>query len=249
MGHRRRAWRSGEYFVEGLARAGVGRLVLVDFDQVRPSNLNRQLYALYSTLGTAKCDVALSRVHDINPSCRVEALNLFVHTDTIDQILSASTELVIDAIDSFTPKVELLAATRSREIPSFPLWVRPCVRTRACIRIGSLDKTHHCPLAAKVRKKLRTRNVPTDFTCVYSIEPVIHLPQTARATQPSTLEEELHDRGRVGQTLGSLPTLTGIFGLTVANVALKMLLKELFRMLAIERDCFGALAMTTLNRY
>src|SRR5690349_501438 len=99
----------GSYATEALARAGVGHLRLVDFDEVRPSNLNRQLYALHSTIGRPKIEVAHARVRDINPSCEAEALRIFVHVETMDQILDGPPHLVIDAIDSFTPKVELIA--------------------------------------------------------------------------------------------------------------------------------------------
>jgi tRNA A37 threonylcarbamoyladenosine dehydratase len=96
-----------------------------------------------------------------------------------------------------------------------------------CIRVGPLSGVHHCPLAAKVRKKLRQAEIPTHFPCVYSIEPVDNLPEGVigpEEPQPSTDLE----RGRVRRPLGSLPTLTGIFGLTAANTAIRILLRDLF---------------------
>jgi tRNA threonylcarbamoyladenosine dehydratase len=221
----------GSYVVEGLARAGVGRLRLVDFDEVRPSNLNRQLYALQSTLGHPKCEIAHRRVMDINPACRVEALRVFVHTETLDQVLAGPPDLVIDAIDSLAPKIELLAALRTCGLPMISCMGAALRTDPTSVRVGPLAKVHHCPLAQRVRKKLRLREVPIDFSCVYSIEPVHHLPADARTSEKQNeneSEEDTFARGRKRTTLGSLPTLTGIFGLTAANAALRLLLKHHF---------------------
>jgi tRNA A37 threonylcarbamoyladenosine dehydratase len=215
----------GSYATEALARAGVGHLRLVDFDEVRASNINRQLYALQSTVGRPKIDIAAERVRDINPECQVQALRTFVHTDTLDEVLAGPPDLVLDAIDSFTPKVELLCALRGRGIPMISSMGAALRTDPTSIRVGPLDQVRHCPLASKVRKKLRRREVPLDFPCVYSIEPTAALPVTAIAAYA---EADPLDRGRQRRTLASLPTLTGIFGLTAANVALRMLLKELW---------------------
>lgn len=217
----------GSYATEALARAGVGRLRLVDFDEVRPSNVNRQLYALQSTLGVPKIDVARGRVGDINPSCQIEPMRCFVHVDTLDQVLAGPPDLVIDAIDSFAPKCELLAAARGRGIPLVSSMGAALRTDPACVRVGPLHDVHHCPLAAKIRKRLRAKALPLDFLCVYSIEPLAHLPEHAVDPTAHAGEDVLH-RGRLRRPLGSLPTLTGIFGLTAANTALRLLLANHF---------------------
>jgi tRNA A37 threonylcarbamoyladenosine dehydratase len=157
----------GSYAVEGLARAGVGRLRLVDFDVVRPSNINRQLHALTSTLGMPKTAVARRRVLDINPACRVEALPCFVHTDTLAQVLAGGPVVVVDAIDSLTPKVELLAALQSRGIPVVSSMGAAWRTDPAMVRVGPLSLITTCPLATKVRKRLKSRGLSTDLPCVY----------------------------------------------------------------------------------
>ncbi|NLE30506.1 MAG: tRNA threonylcarbamoyladenosine dehydratase [Phycisphaerae bacterium] len=217
----------GSYAVEGLARAGVGRLRLVDFDKVQPSNINRQLYALESTLGQAKCDLAAQRVNLINPDCRTEAINAFVHRETLDPVLDGPPDLVIDAIDSFNPKVELLLALTLRQIPTISCMGAALRTDPTLVRTGPLSAVHHCPLASKVRKKLRQAGVATNFTCVYSIEPVKNLPPGVIGPEEPESCTSL-ERGRTRRPLGSLPTLTGIFGLTAANSALQILLKESF---------------------
>ncbi|MGE5611296.1 MAG: ThiF family adenylyltransferase [Bacillota bacterium] len=224
----------GSYATEALTRAGVGHLRLVDFDEIRPSNINRQLYALGSTVGRKKIDVAKERVKEINPACEVETIGCFVHAETMDRILEGELDLIIDAIDSFTPKVELLATVRTRGLPLIASMGAALRTDPTCVRVGPLEEVHHCPLAAKIRKRLRHRDVPVDIPCVYSIEPVVDLPAEAIDREGRHNEavlgrdEEVLNRGRTRRTLGSLPTLTGIFGLTAANAGLRMLLGERF---------------------
>lgn len=212
----------GSYAVEALARAGVGHLRLVDFDRVQPTNFNRQLYALESNLGRLKVEVAAERVREINPSCQVEALEVFVHEDTVDQILSGPPDLVIDAIDSLSPKVQLLAAVQRREIPVIASMGAALRTDPSQIRVGLLTETKGCPLARLIRKRLRRMNVPLDLTCVHSTEPLP--PHAHNRPEDQSPSEEILERGRPRQPLGSLPTITGIFGLCAANAALQKLI-------------------------
>jgi tRNA A37 threonylcarbamoyladenosine dehydratase len=201
----------GSYATEALARAGVGHLRLVDFDTVRPSNLNRQLLALHSTIGRKKIDIAAERVRDINPACDVQALDLFLHVETLAQALAPPLDLVIDAIDSFRPKVELLAACRQRNVRVLSS-MGAAMRTDAtAVRIAPLSAIGTCRLAARVRKALRRR--------VYSVEP----PADSLAAATDDPNEPTFRRGRVRRPLGTLPTITGIFGLTIAHRAMQML--------------------------
>jgi tRNA A37 threonylcarbamoyladenosine dehydratase len=214
----------GSYTVEGLARAGVGKLRLVDFDRISISNFNRQLYALESTVGRNKCEVARERVLDINPLCEVEAIHGFIDDKTVLDLLG-SPDLVIDAIDSLGPKVELMATVRSREIPLISSLGAALRTDPTKIRVGPLSEVKTCPLGNAVKKWLRKREVPMDFPCVYSEEPLPHPLPVARPTDPLG-EKPILERGRVRNTLGSLPTITGIFGLTAANLAIKMLVER-----------------------
>ena len=223
----------GSYAVEALARSGVGQLRLIDYDVVRPSNINRQLYALWETVGRKKCELAVERVAAINPQCKVEGLDLFVHTDTMSKVVAPSfggqqPDFVIDAIDSLNPKLELLTALLASELP-FLSSMGAALRTDPTqVRIGPLREVTHCPLAAIVRKYLRRRNVSIDFDCVYSPEPVRHLRRDA-VLPPGLSEENYYPRGRKRASLGSLPTLTGIFGLTAANHVLLKILEHAVR--------------------
>lgn len=214
----------GSYATEALARAGIGRLRLVDFDRISPSNVNRQLLALSSTLGQPKCEVARSRVLDINPECRVEAINGFVDADSVAGFLHHPDppDIVIDAIDSLNSKVELIAAVRAAGLPLICCLGAALRFDPAQIRMGPLHEVCHCHLARMVRRRLRRRGVPLDFACVYSLEPMPH-PLPIAAPSERLGEAALLDRGRPRNTLGSLPTITGIFGLTAAHAALRLL--------------------------
>ena len=212
----------GGYALEGLARAGVGKIKLIDFDQVGVSNINRQLLATHSTVGKSKVALAKNRVQDIYPDCEVEACEQFFHSDTADDILANSPDLVIDAIDSLNPKVELLAACNRLNLPVISSMGAALRSDFSKIKFGKLKKTINCPLARLVRKYLKKRNVSLNIPCVFSTEQVRE--KTADSILPrEQSEDNAYDRGRKRQTLGSLPTITGIFGLLIANEAIKKL--------------------------
>jgi tRNA A37 threonylcarbamoyladenosine dehydratase len=212
----------GSYAVEALARSGVGKLRLVDFDRVQPTNFNRQLYALESNLGRLKVDVAAERVTEINPFCQVEALEVFVHEDTLDQVLSGPPDLVIDAIDALNPKVQLLASVQRTGIPVVSSMGAALRTDPSQIRVGLLTETTGCPLARLIRKRLRRLNVPLELTCVYSTE---SLPSRSHsASVDACPSEDIVERGRTRRPLGSLSTITGMFGLCAANTALQKLI-------------------------
>lgn len=210
----------GSYAVEALARAGVGRLRLVDFDVIRPSNINRQLYALHSTVGQPKIEMARQRVRDINPACEVECLHAFIHVDTMDQVLAGPPNLVIDAIDALNPKIELLSASITRGLPIVSSMGAAGRTDPTAIRVGPLSASLNCHLARMVRKRLRHRKLSLNLTAVYSIELA---PDNFEGDLDCAVTEETFVRGRLREPLGSLPTLTGIFGLALANAGLQIL--------------------------
>lgn len=212
----------GGFALEALVRSGVGRFCLVDFDVIEQSNINRQLLALGSTVGRPKVEVAAERVSDINPSCRIEARKIFAHTESFDSIFEQKPDIVIDAIDSFNPKVELLAYLQRHNIPVISSMGAALRRDPGCIRVGNLTDATVCPLAKLIRKHLRRRGAGTDLTCVYSIEPRAELSLPGNEKEDEFTELCI-ERGRKRRELGSLPTITGIFGLTIANKTIELL--------------------------
>ena len=212
----------GGFATEALARSGVGRLRLVDFDIFTPGNINRQIGALDSTLGRPKVEVYAERIKEINPECAVEPLEVFAHTDSFEQIFNEIPDLVIDAIDSFNPKVELLSYLQSVNVPVISSMGAALRRDPAKIHIDELTNTTCCPLAKLLRKHLRRRGAGTEILCVYSSETRSEIPENSIAAE-SESEDNYFERGRKRRELGSLPTITGIFGLTIANKAIEIL--------------------------
>lgn len=210
----------GSYVVEGLARAGVKHLRLVDFDTVEESNINRQLYALDSTIGLPKAELAKKRVLDINPKIKVEAFEMFADDKTYDKILDNKPNLVIDAIDSLTPKTQLLAKLYEKAIPVISSMGAGLKTDPTKIHIGDLFTTKHCALARFVRKRLRRQGIKHGIPCVYSVE----MTNNERLERVDQEEDRGSDEnGRKRNVLGSLPTITGMFGLTISHYAIDYL--------------------------
>lgn len=213
----------GGYAVEGLVRAGVSHLRIVDFDTVQTTNLNRQIIALETTLGQPKALVTRDRVLAINSECRVEAMQVFAGDETLDRILTPKPDLLIDAIDSLNPKTQLLHEAYLRKIPVISSMGAALRTDPLLIRSGDLFETRSCPLAKHLRKRLRKRGVGQGITCVYSTEKIsfdYRLQQESGMEEPAIGETPFSERGRKRNVLGSLPTITGIFGLTIANLAI-----------------------------
>jgi len=181
------------------------------------------------------------RVLDINPHCRVEQMNLFADRENFDAILEGRPDIVIDAIDSMGPKTNLITEVCNRKLRLISSMGAALRTDPGAIRVGPLRETRNCPLAARLKYWLKKHNSPLDFTCVYSLEPVDKL-HKARQSDPAEQDcpdraAPLPDGSAAGGTaqgvplhprvaLGSLPTITGIFGLTIANTAIKMLLAK-----------------------
>ncbi len=210
----------GSYAAEALARSGVGSLRLVDFDRVGPSNFNRQLFALHSTLGQPKTAVAAARLCDINPEIALDVRECFFHADTADALLAVPLDFVIDAIDSLGPKCELLAQCVERGLPIISAMGAAARTDPAALRLGSVWETRGCPLARQVRHALRRRGLTADVPVVYSTEP-------ARPTfDPEELGEQAehyYARGRRRRVLPSLGMLPGMVGLMAANYVVMQL--------------------------
>lgn len=159
----------GSYVVEALARAGVGRLTLVDGDVVQLSNVNRQLFALLSTVGRYKAEVAKERVLDINPDCAVTAVKEFFTSENADKFNFADYDYVADAIDSVTNK--LLIAVKSDEacVPEISAMGCGNKLNGNMFEVADVFKTTVCPLARVMRRELKARGIKK-LKAVYSKE-------------------------------------------------------------------------------
>ena len=191
----------GSFAIEALARSGVGHIVLIDFDVSEESNINRQLFALDSTIGQSKVEIARARIHDINPDIIVDAINVFFDENTKIDI---KPDFVIDAIDSVQSKIALYKWCQANSVPFISSMGAARKTDSTKIKIAKISKTTVCPLASKIRHIVRDEKLK-DFPVVYSTEPA--------APQPNG-----------GREFGSIITVTGMFGLMMADFAIKKLI-------------------------
>ena len=210
----------GGYVIEALARSGVGKIIVVDFDVFDISNINRQILALTSTIGRKKAEVAKERILEINPACDVVIKEMFVKSENVDELLEMKPDFIIDAIDSLNPKCCLIEALVKAEIPFISSMGAARKTDPFLIRFDRLNKTKVCPLARFIRKRLNRRGVDiSKVNCVYSIE-------EANQTDYSAFGEDFDatDESIQRLPLGSLPTITATFGLIIANEVIKRLI-------------------------
>ena len=204
----------GSFAVEALARAGV-----VDHDVVGPSNLNRQLFALRSTLGQPKAEVAAARVRDINPDCDAEPRVTFIHTETLPDLLTPRPDVMVDAIDSMACKVALMRTAHDSGIPIITAMGAGGRTDSSQLFVGDLSETRICPLAARVRKELRKVGITEGIRCVYSLEPA----DNKRPANPVDIEPH-RGPGRQRRPVGTISYMPAMVGLKVAEEVLRMLL-------------------------
>lgn len=204
----------GSWCAEALARAGVGRLTLVDMDTVAESNINRQLPALHSTVGRKKTDVMAERLRDINPDCRLETLDTFIDPDNVESILPADVDYVIDCIDSLNCKVALIATAHRRGVPVAASMGAGNKLDPSRIRLADISKTQVDPLAREVRHRLKRQGIAKGILTVYSDE----VGRPPRPPEPTS-----HGRARaVNGTIAYLPPL---FGLMLAGAVIQRLIE------------------------
>ncbi|MBF0387304.1 MAG: tRNA threonylcarbamoyladenosine dehydratase [Candidatus Omnitrophica bacterium] len=210
----------GGHCVEALVRAGVGSLRLVDFDIIRLSNVNRHIWATEQTIGRAKAEVALERLTSINPAVKISLFNGFAAPETFEQVFTQKFAVAVDAIDSLNPKVQFLAECWRRE-QCVVASMGAATRTDPLkVRTADIFDTRVCPLAARMRRRLKELGMGRGVRCVYSEE----VQDVHTLSQDAPPEPGDYLRGRPRRRLGSLSTLTGIFGLTLAQLAIDQII-------------------------
>lgn len=203
----------GSWCAEALARAGVGRLTLVDMDTVAVSNINRQLPALLSTLGRSKAEVMAERIRDINPDCRLTVLTDFLTPDNIPELLPGDADYVVDCIDSLNCKVALIVAARERGLAVAASMGAGNKLDVTRVRVSDIARTEVDPLARLVRKRLKKRGVDKGVLCVWSNE-------SGRPPLPP----EAVSQGRARAVNGTISYLPPLFGLMLAGAVIQRLL-------------------------
>ena len=159
----------GSYAAEAIARCGVGKMVIVDFDTVSLSNINRQLYALHSTVGMLKTEVARERILDINPNCNVSIISSFATKENIDLFFTQKYDFCIDAIDDTNAKTAIAVKCEETGIPLIASMGTGAKLSGEFFRITDISKTEYCPLCRVMRKKYRDAGLKK-VTVLYSPE-------------------------------------------------------------------------------
>ena len=206
----------GSYAAEALARAGIGRLLLVDADVVDETNINRQLVALHSTVGRPKAEVLAERLRDINPGIGLTVVDKYIKDEETYILLDAARyDYVVDAIDTLSPKLALIAASLERGLPLVSSMGAGAKTDPTKLEIADISKTHHCPLAHMLRKRLHKIGIRRGFRAVFSPEPM--------REGAMILCEEQNKKSNVG-TISYIPAL---FGIGCASVVIRDLIGEL----------------------
>ena len=195
----------GSYVVEGLARAGIGKLVLVDKDVVEETNINRQLVALQSTIGLSKVEVAKNRVLDINPNIEVTTHNVFFMPDT-EGIIDDSLDYIVDAVDNVTAKIDLVMRANKLNIPIICSMGTGNKLDPTRFEITDIFKTTVDPLAKVMRKELKNRGVK-HLKVLYSNE------------EPQILETKFDENNKA--TPASISFVPSVAGLIISGEVIK----------------------------
>lgn len=220
----------GGHAAEALCRAGVGRLVLVDFDDVCLTNINRQILALDDTVGRPKALVMAERMRRINPAADVVPCKDFYGAESSDFLLSEKFDYVLDAIDHITSKLHLIRTCREKGLPVISSMGAASKLDPTRIRVADISATHACRMARIVRKLLKRQGVESGVKVVFSTEEFREsaIVDARCGDDCSCPDRDVPDVAcrRRKITLGSISYIPAIFGLTMAGVVVNDLLNE-----------------------
>ena len=191
----------GSYAVEALARAGVGRLTLVDHDVIDVTNINRQIHALTETVGAAKTETMAHRIRSINPACAVREIRAFYQPEAADQFFPEPYDYVLDAVDTVTAKIDLAVQCHRRGIPLIASMGAANKLDPALFEVIDIYRTSGDPLARILRKKLKERGI-------------LHLRVVCSRERPRTTaigeEQPAAGRNSVPASISFVPSAAGL---------------------------------------
>ena len=185
----------GSYALEAIARSGIGMLTIVDFDTVSPSNINRQLPALHSTIGRKKTDVMAERIREIHPDAKIVIQDAFCTPENAESLVPLDADFVIDAVDTVSAKIALIETCKKRGIPVISCMGAGNKLDPTRFVVTDIFKTSVCPLCRVMRREMKKRGIEK-LTVVYSTE------------EPVKTGSE---------TIGSLPYVPSVAGLIAAG--------------------------------
>lgn len=220
----------GSYAAEALARAGVGRLTLVDFDDICLTNVNRQIHALDGSIGRPKVQVMAERCRAINPQAQIEPVKAFYEAANSAELLGRGYDYVLDCIDHITAKLHLIQSCKERGLPVISSMGAANKLDPTKIAVADLFHTQKCRLARIIRKELRKRGVASGVRVVYSTEEFRPLgAATAGCAEGCVCPNREEQRWSCTDRrviLGSSSYIPPLFGLTMAGEVIRSLLGE-----------------------
>ena len=220
----------GSFAAEALCRAGIGRMVLVDFDDICLTNVNRQIHAMDGTVGKAKAQVMAERLRLINPDAEIIPLKDFYAAENSNFLLSADYDYTVDAIDHITSKLHLIKSCRERDIPIISSMGAAAKLDPTLIRVADISETHKCRMARSVRKLLKKQGIDRDVKVVFSTEEYHEQDTREGGCRGNCIcpnkEDQRFSCEHRRVILGSVSFIPSIFGLTMAGVVVNDLLTE-----------------------
>ncbi len=210
----------GSFALECLARCGIGYFKLVDFDEIRASNLNRHLFALHSTIGKSKTELSALRIKDINPNIIVETHQELFRSVFASQILDTPLDFVVDAIDSVNPKAGLIIEATKRNIPVITAMGAAAKLNPSRVRCSDISEVYGCHLCHHVRRRLRKAGIKNGITAVWSDEAA----QEPLEPISEEMQENTFKQGRVRLPLPSVIFVPATVGIMVAHHVIASLL-------------------------
>lgn len=205
----------GSFAAEFLARAGVGKMTIVDGDVVDITNINRQLPALHSTVGLPKVELMANRLMDINPELQLTPLREFLSPERAFEIVTPDFDYVLDCIDSITPKLNLIIASKRKGVKVVSNMGAGGKFEASKVKVTDISKTDYCPLAKVIRKRLRKEKISKGVKVVYSYERPDE--SSIKMTDGSNFKKSFY---------GTNSWMPCLFGLHAAETAIRHLLKK-----------------------
>lgn len=206
----------GSYVVEALARAGVGKFILIDSDEVSLTNINRQLIATHKSIGMKKVDVARMRIMEINPDAKVKMIQELFRPESED-FFDKSISYVVDCIDMVTSKIELVVRANKMNVPIISCMGTGNKLDPTMFELTDINKTQVCPLAKVMRKELRARGIKK-LKVLYSKEVPVKV--------DASYEDESNGKVKKKYIPGSVPFVPSVAGLIIAGEVIKDLISK-----------------------
>lgn len=216
----------GSWVVEALARSAIGKLTLVDLDDICESNINRQIHAMDGVIGMPKIEAMAARCRAINPECSVQTLHTFFTARTAESILQGGFDYVVDAIDSSTHKVSLIIACKRQQVPVLTIGGAGGRVDPTRIQVTDLSRSFNDPLLMRVRKLLRQQHgYPREKKKKFHIECVFSPENPVYPAACDIGDSESSVRLDCSSGYGAVTHLTGAFGFVAASTVLQRLAK------------------------